>query len=206
MKLPILEETVDPIGLHHCRATCNHTNGIDIWPIPTGDTETYGLVRLTQINSNNLHIRTVNLNTGNDFWEVNQQRLYQQVRAKWSNNTEPFGNANGHSIFIDINVASNDMQLKVNVDETYTLSVNLVGNDIIARIEANTIFGARHAIDSLAQLIIYDDVTDRLLIRHEITFSDGPAYHHRGISLDTSRNFFTVDTLKRLLGKLYNFI
>lgn len=201
MKQLIQEETVDPIGLNQCRATCNHTDGVDVWPMPTGTTDTYGMVRLTQINSNAMHFRTVNVITGNDFWEVNQQRLYQQIRAKWANNTEPLGNANAHVTNIDIVVASNDLQLKVNVDETYTLSVNLVENAIVARIEANTIFGARHAIESLAQLIIYDDVTDRLMIRHEIRFSDGPAYHHRGVLLDTSRNYFKVDTIKRLIGK-----
>lgn len=190
------------MGLQQCRSTCNHTNGVDLWPMPTGTVETNSAIRLSQINSNGLRFRAINVNSGNDFWEVNQERLLRQIRAKMPNDSIPLGNAEAYSVQIDIIAESNDVKLYIQVDETYTLSVNLVSGDIVARIQSKTVFGARHALESLAQLIIYDDVTDRLFIRHEIQFSDGPVYHHRGVSLDTSRNYFSVENIKRLIGKL----
>lgn len=202
VKQLIREDIAEPMGLQQCRSTCNHTGGLDLWPLPTGTVETNAAISLSQINSNALRFRSVNVNSGSDFWEVNQERLLRQIRAKMPNDTIPNGNAEVYSVQIDIIVESNDVKLYIQVDETYTLSVNLVGGDIVARIESNTIFGARHALESLAQLIIYDDVTNRLLVRHEIRFSDGPVYHHRGVSLDTSRNYFSVENIKRLIGKL----
>ena len=32
--------------------------------------------------------------------------------------------------------------------------------------------------------------------------SDGPVYPHRGISLDTARNYITVESIKRTIGKI----
>lgn len=199
----IFEDTVEPMGLQHCRSTCNFTVGaVDIWPLPTGTIQTSSAeIHWSQINSNAVQFRAVNVNSGNDFWEVNQQRFLRQIRAKMPNDSLPLGNAEAYAVQIDIVVESNDVKLYIQVDEAYTLSVNLADGAIVARIESTTIFGARHALESLAQLFIYDDVTDRLLVRHEITFSDAPVYRHRGASLDTARNFFSVDSIKRLIGK-----
>lgn len=203
VKQRIGEDTVEPIGLSQCRATCRHVaGGIDLWPLPTGTVETNSDIRWSQINSNAIRFRSVNVNSGSDFWEVNQERFLRQIRAKMPNDSLALDNAEAYNVQIDIIVESNDVKLYIQVDETYELSVNLVSGNIVARIESNTIFGARHALESLAQLVIYDDVTDRLLVRHEIRFSDGPVYRHRGVSLDTSRNYFSVENIKRLIGKL----
>lgn len=205
VKQLITDDTTEPMGLLHCRTTCNHTESVDLWPIPTGTIETNSAVRLSQINSNSLQFRAVNVNSGNDFWIENEQRFLKQILAKLPNDAMLLDNSEAHSVYIDIQVESSDIKLYIQVDETYTLSVNLISGDIVARIESNTIFGARHAIESLAQLIIYDDLTDRLLIRHEVRFNDGPVYYHRGVSLDTNRNYFSVENIKRLIGEFVYF-
>ena len=33
--------------------------------------------------------------------------------------------------------------------------------------------------------------------------SDGPVYPHRGIMLDTARNYFTVENIKETIGKRF---
>ena len=70
------------------------------------------------------------------------------------------------------------------------------GGDYIAiDIDAVTYFGARHALDSLSQFWTFDEgikETDKgnFIVLKDITLIDKPEFQHRGILLDTSRNFF----------------
>ena len=40
-------------------------------------------------------------------------------------------------------------------------------------------------------------------MRQVTEISDGPVYPHRGISLDTARNYVTVENIKRTIGKSF---
>lgn len=64
-------------------------------------------------------------------------------------------------------------------------------------IEADNFYGARHGLETLSQLIIYDEIKDEIMIVGDSEIMDEPRFKHRGLSLDTSRNFFPVDVLKR---------
>lgn len=45
----------------------------------------------------------------------------------------------------------------------------------------------------------YDELTDEFLIVSSAEISDHPEYRHRGLLVDTSRNFVKVDALKRII-------
>ena len=67
---------------------------------------------------------------------------------------------------------------------------------IVVEISAPTYFGARHAIESLSQFWGYDDGFDgiqapRFIILENVTITDGPQFPHRGLLIDTSRNFIS---------------
>ena len=69
------------------------------------------------------------------------------------------------------------------------------GNYIAIDIDAATYFGARHALDSLSQFWTFDEgVKDTdlgtFIVLKDIIIIDKPEFQHRGILLDTSRNFF----------------
>ena len=68
-----------------------------------------------------------------------------------------------------------------------------------ADISADNYFGARHGIETLFQLMEYDDITMNYIILNSAEIRDYPEFRHRGISLDTSRNFIEVDTIKRII-------
>ncbi|CAG9113277.1 unnamed protein product [Plutella xylostella] len=59
-------------------------------------------------------------------------------------------------------------ELSLEVDESYELIIKPVDDDVInASVTANTFFGVRHGLESLetlSQLIIYDEIRDHLLI------------------------------------------
>lgn len=77
-------------------------------------------------------------------------------------------------------------------EESYLLVMKLTSEQIIeVTVTASTYFGARHALETLAQLIIYDELEGKLKIPSNLDIFDQPKYQYRGFSLDTSRNFFS---------------
>lgn len=68
-------------------------------------------------------------------------------------------------------------------------------------VKAATVFGARHALQTLFQLTtaIEKNNTRHLLMVEKALILDKPVYPHRGLLIDTSRNYLKVDTIKRTL-------
>jgi len=58
------------------------------------------------------------------------------------------------------------------------------------QIKAKTYFGSRHGLETLSQLISYDEIRQKLQMHKSASITDKPAYVHRGLLIDTSRNFF----------------
>ena len=69
-------------------------------------------------------------------------------------------------------------------------------------ISAANYFGARNAIETLFQLIEYDDIRNTYIILGVANIIDYPEFQHRGIMLDTSRNFIHKKVLKRIIAGL----
>jgi hexosaminidase len=91
---------------------------------------------------------------------------------------------------VDVHVVDNDADLQHGVDESYTL---VVGNGGI-RINAQTVWGVLHAFTTLQQIII-SDKKGGLIIEQPVKIKDAPLYPHRGIMMDTGRNFISVRKL-----------
>ena len=47
-------------------------------------------------------------------------------------------------------------------------------------------------------MILWDDKTRQYKMLNNVTISDGPVFTHRGISLDTVRNYISVDKIKQV--------
>lgn len=90
---------------------------------------------------------------------------------------------------VDVHVVDNHADLQFGVDESYTLEVTRAGGSI--KIRAQTVWGALHAFTTLQQIIISDG-NGGLIIEQPVKIKDAPLYPHRGIMVDTGRNFITV--------------
>lgn len=69
-------------------------------------------------------------------------------------------------------------------------------------INASTYFGVRHGLETLSQLILFDDVSNATVMPKEGFIADEPAYRYRGIMLDTGRNYYSVQSIKRTLDAM----
>lgn len=154
------------MGFNQCRHTCGKAHTVDVWPKITGSMVTDGLVIHSKINASELHFRSINNRPNNDFWQVNQERFFKQISAKQPKYVKAIKeDSSAHKVHIDIYVTSNIFDLVVQVNESYRLQAHLVDNDIVVVIEADTIFGARNGLESLAQIIIFDDVIEQYMVR-----------------------------------------
>ncbi|GJQ81571.1 hypothetical protein Trydic_g9948 [Trypoxylus dichotomus] len=103
---------------------------------------------------------------------------------------------------VNVNVIISDhttATLKLDTEESYTLIIKNVGANTIARITANNYFGARHALETLSQLIWFDNVDRTLNIITDIYIEDKPSFPYRGLMLDTARNYFPVQLLLKII-------
>lgn len=72
-------------------------------------------------------------------------------------------------------------------------------NGIHVLITASNFYGARNALETLSQLIVYDNIRNEILIVGSGEIEDEPKFKYRGILLDTSRNYISVDGIKRTI-------
>ncbi|KAJ9063386.1 Glucosamine-6-phosphate isomerase (Glucosamine-6-phosphate deaminase) (GNPDA) (GlcN6P deaminase) [Entomophthora muscae] len=130
--------------------------------------------------------------------KVMMDRYEQQIRTtKWLP-IVPWYQAKGEYKDIlkavDIKVESDDARLNETTDESYSL----VLNHLQAIIEAKSIYGARHAMETLYQMVQYQH-NNRLISKWPITIHDKPKFKHRGLLLDTSHNYFPVKDILRTI-------
>ena len=108
----------------------------------------------------------------------------------------------GSRISIHVNVASEFSTLNIHTDESYELKIIPPKEETIIYViyvTANSYFGARHAFETLTQLISYDEITDSLQTFTYAQITDQPFYPHRGVMIDTARNWVDVETIKRII-------
>ncbi|XP_023161571.1 probable beta-hexosaminidase fdl isoform X2 [Drosophila hydei] len=97
---------------------------------------------------------------------------------------------------------SDELNFNLDNDESYELVTSLDHRRLIVHIRAKTFFGARHGLSTLQQLIWYDDEERLLRTYASSVVNDAPKFRYRGLMLDTSRHFFSVDAIKRTISAM----
>ncbi|RHY27539.1 hypothetical protein DYB32_006705, partial [Aphanomyces invadans] len=101
----------------------------------------------------------------------------------------------GDSVKVVATIASSSVALTLDTDESYELSIASTS----VTISAKTVFGYRHALASLVQLVDWCDITRSHRMVRTVKVVDKPAYKFRGVMLDTARNFHSMAAIKRLV-------
>lgn len=73
-------------------------------------------------------------------------------------------------VLIDITVTGNSTRLSLDTSEAYTLGIEIKEQAVYISIFSLSYFGARHALETVSQLIVYDDVLGFLQASGNILF------------------------------------
>ncbi|RHY13748.1 hypothetical protein DYB32_010902, partial [Aphanomyces invadans] len=101
----------------------------------------------------------------------------------------------GKSVKIVATIQSPITKLTLDTDEAYEMSIA----DTTVTIRAATVYGYRHALASLLQLVDWCDLTRTFRMVAAVSIKDKPAYKHRGIMVDVARNFIPMPIIERLV-------
>ena len=184
-----------------CKLTCG--DAANLWPKPTGDvtvgktTVSFQHTSVGIIIDASQEVRGLVEKAGNRFKET--LRDMRPAGGSCLGLTGNDAGVGGRHFMIRITVESSETSLTLETDEFYKLNITHTDADQLeANIEAKTFFGARHGLETLSQLVAYDDANDALQTV-TASVSDSPVYPIRGLTLDTSRNFISVEGLRRTI-------
>lgn len=178
-----------------CNIFCGDGEAIGtLWPKPTGKT-TIGNT-MVHIDPRKIEVHGYR----HEYYTIAKERFQRQIAARFTDDADVI-NKDGKSFTVNIvtNEGDDVQKLILETDETYKLTIN----DNEAYIKANSFYGARHALETLAQLIVYDDIRRELQVVGTAEVNDAPVYKHRGIMLDTARNYYSVKAIKKIIGRFY---
>jgi hexosaminidase len=118
-------------------------------------------------------------------------RAMQQIRQKTGVSllTKTIPTATEAQLVVEVQGAGEKIQ-SIDEDESYTFSVTSSG----ARIEASTVVGAMHGLETLVQLV-QPSGSDYVLPL--VSIHDSPRFRWRGLMIDCGRHFEPMDVLKR---------
>lgn len=85
------------------------------------------------------------------------------------------------------------------LDESYSLTVTASGQ---VTISANTAVGISYGLTSFSQLFYAHSQGGSYTTLAPVSVTDKPKFPHRGVNMDTSRNFFGIDDVKRMLDAM----
>ncbi|KAJ8773026.1 hypothetical protein K2173_028203 [Erythroxylum novogranatense] len=95
-----------------------------------------------------------------------------------------------------ISVADLASSLQHGVDESYILTIPNFG--AVATLTAETVWGAMRGLETFSQLVW----ANPSLVPRGLYIWDSPLFGHRGLMLDTSRNYYAVEDIMRTIGAM----
>lgn len=176
-------------------------SGALLWPLPTG---------AVTLGNTAVPVRS-------DFFQIEVEyaltdvvrqhlrdtfQLFKQDLRNIEGRFRSFGDA--HNVIVRFSVNdSGDPNLKIDTDESYQLFIDSLSTTmLIADIKAFSFCGARHALETLSQLIWLDSYLGTLLIIQEATINDKPKFGYRGLMIDTARNHIPFNDLLRTVDAM----
>jgi hexosaminidase len=175
------------------------TDHIDLWPMPTS--VSHGTQRLYVSKDITMSMEGSTYPDGKGILKDAFQRVVDLMKL---NHVVDGANPSSFVLTgVNVVVHSPEDELKFGVDESYNLSVPTAGYPLRVQIEAQTVFGALHALQTFSQLC-YFDFTSKLieLISAPWRISDTPRFPYRGLLIDTSRHYLPVTVIKKVIDTM----
>nr|AAX94571.1 beta-N-acetylglucosaminidase [Choristoneura fumiferana] len=188
----------DPaLSLEACKMFCNEY-GL-LWPRPTGETDLGNF--LSKINMDSIDIQIETPGKTDDLMRAAAARFKKTVALSIPEGAVP--KTTGKVLLVHlINQDPDNKVFSLDMNENYTIKISGANDKVNATITGGSFFGVRHGLETLSQLILYDDIRDHLLIVRDVSIEDKPVYPYRGILLDTARNYYTIDSIKKTIDAM----
>ncbi|XP_043650719.1 chitooligosaccharidolytic beta-N-acetylglucosaminidase isoform X1 [Drosophila teissieri] len=197
-KVELSEENyAKAISLPVCRLFCGSSIGT-LWPKPTGTVRLDTLMRQVDISFIDFNVNGTARQQ--KLWRAAEDRFMDMLNAQIPDRKVLA--RGGYRLSVNINTPDEPTpaRLTLETDESYALDIDTdASGHVLANITAANFFGARHGLETLAQLIVYDDIRREVQVTANATITDAPVYKWRGLLLDTSRNYYSVKSIKRTL-------
>jgi hexosaminidase len=180
-----------------CRLMCGKF--ASLWPLPTVKCE---LQKSTiDINPNSIRFEYPDNN------EEATRDFYDQISFLFLKNLNDecgkmCNKPSENEMFIRLIVSNPSLALNSETNEAYQLNLTTAENHIFAQISAQTIFGIRHGLETLSQLmtkVLDDNYRAGIVMISNAFISDKPAYQHRGLLIDSARHFIPTSTILKIL-------
>lgn len=127
-------------------------------------------------------------------------------QSSWFSKLKLRGNSAYDISKLKIIVHSDDEEIQLGTDESYSLLVaksddrSIIGD---ATIEANSVFGALRGLETFSQLCAYDYVTKTVQVYKAPWYiRDRPRFAYRGLLLDTSRHYLPINVIKQIIESM----
>ncbi|XP_055389854.1 chitooligosaccharidolytic beta-N-acetylglucosaminidase [Condylostylus longicornis] len=104
-------------------------------------------------------------------------------------------------IFVKVSVNSDDMTFDWNTNESYNLTIDSTNVTVYVDVRAHSIYGARLGLETLSQLITGNQKSGLVTVASG-RISDAPVFKHRGLLLDTARNFIPIRNIRKTLDAM----
>ncbi|XP_041451824.1 chitooligosaccharidolytic beta-N-acetylglucosaminidase-like [Drosophila obscura] len=176
-----------------CRLSCGRYGAV--WPMPTGPTISLSHSRV-HFDPQQIRFNVSAPSEATRLFLHETRRLFVgNLRKECPRNCTV---ASGARIVIEATVNSESLVLDWRTHENYKLAISSTETGTLVAIQATTVYGARHALETVSNLVT-GSVTSGLLLVSDVIISDRPYYAHRGLLLDTSRNFIPLRYVRRAI-------
>ncbi|CAN1853265.1 Beta-hexosaminidase 3 [Linum perenne] len=194
--------------------TTNKTTGnfsmrseVKVWPMPkwsnNGEDKMYmnpGNFKLIGSPSTNYNDQTGILNQA--FSRMIGLLMLSHVFANHSSSSSHIA-ALPHLTAIRVLISSSNDKLQYGIDESYKLMIPSTDKSHIAHLEANTVYGALHGLETFSQLCHFDFSTREIEIQMvPWTIIDQPRFFYRGLLIDTSRHYQPISMIKKIIDSM----
>jgi len=175
-----------------CRLSC--APATLLWPSPTSATFEEGS-EVATFDPNNI-ITESEATAQIETMLANTVARHAMFLASQGTSAQP-----GKGVVVRASIQGDSIELPTE-SEAYTLTIKEEDGKLIVNVVADTYFGARHGVESLFQLAIWDPASFTFLLPTGVQIEDSPHFPHRGVMLDTARNFIPISDILKLIDSM----
>lgn len=178
-----------------CRLSCGKYGSV--WPMPTGDCSlSHDRVHFDPWKVR-FNVVAPNPVTTQFLRETNRLFVSNLLKECTRNCTL----STSKEVLVKATVNDSSLLLDWTTDESYMMVVRTTDTASFVDIKASTVYGARHAFETLSNLVT-GSLSNGLFLVSAARISDSPVYPHRGLLLDTARNFLPLRYIRSTLDAM----